>query len=445
MQSTARPRARLLPSFAVLVLALTTSCSHSLPTALAPERDASGVTSGGTGGGSGRGGSHKLEDEVVVVLVAGADPAAVAATHHATLLEYEADERSASYLPGTSQTPDELLAALSADARVLTAEANFWLENAEARQQSFAFDDGSGTPDAYAEQPAAAAIHLGQAHEIAAGAGVIVAILDSGIDPRHPLLRHTYAGGIDLVDGDDDPTDSRDFLDNDGDGQVDETYGHGTHVAGIIHLVAPEARLLAVRVLDADGRGSLFDVANGVIWAMDHGAKVINLSLGSLKSSDALQNALSEAECRGIIVISSAGNWGASTPVEFPARSSHVAAIAAVDSSATPATFSSYGNNIALSAPGVGVRSTYPGGTYRLWSGTSMAAPFVAGACALLAEHHPDWSLVEAMTRLGETAHPVAGTEGQFGAGALDAGAALERDRNLISPVTGIQETVRPR
>ena len=444
MQSTARLRARRLPSFAVLVLALTTSCSHSLPTALAPERDASGVTSGG-GGGDGRGGSHKLEDEVVVVLVAGADPAAVAATHHATLLEYEAAERSASYLPGTSQTPDELLSALSADARVLTAETNFWLENAEARQQSFAFDDGSGTPDAYAEQPAAAAIHLAQAHEIADGTGVIVAILDSGIDPRHPLLRHAYAGGIDLVDGDNDPTDSRDFLDNDGDGRVDETYGHGTHVAGIIHLVAPEARLLAVRVLDADGRGSLFDVANGVIWAMDHGAKVINLSLGSLKSSDALQNALSEAECRGIIVISSAGNWGASTPVEFPARSSHVAAIAAVDASAVPATFSSYGNNIALSAPGVGVRSTYPGGSYRLWSGTSMAAPFVAGACALLAEHHPDWSLVEAMTRLAETARPVTGAEGQFGAGALDAGAALERDRNLISPVTGIQETVRPR
>ena len=440
MQSTARLPARRLPALAVFVLALTTSCSHSLPTALAPERDASGVTSGGSGGGG-----HDIENEVVVILVAGADPAAVAKTHRATLLEYEADERSASYLPATGQSPAELQVALSADARVLTAETNFWLENAEARQQSFAFDDGSGTPDAYAEQPAAAAIHLDQAHEIAAGAGVIVAILDSGIDPRHPLLRHAYAGGIDLVDGDDDPTDRRDFLDDDGDGQVDETYGHGTHVAGIIHLVAPEAKLLAVRVLDADGRGSLFDVANGVLWAMDHGAKVINLSLGSLKSSDALQNALSEAENRGIIVISSAGNWGASTPVEFPAKSSHVAAVAAVDASAMPASFSSYGNNIALSAPGVGVRSTYPGGSYRLWSGTSMAAPFVAGTCALLAVHHPDWSLGQAMTRLAETAHPVTGADGQFGAGALDAGAALERDRNLISPETGVMETVRPR
>ncbi len=427
---------------AMLVMTLTTSCGRSLPTAIAPAHDPALPASGG--GGGGRGGND-IEGQVVVMLVPGADPSAIAAAHQATLVEYEADEQSASFLPAAGQTPLDLQTALSTDPRVAIAEPNFWLETAETRQQSFAFDDGSGTPQAYVEQPAAEVIHLGQAHEIAEGTGVTVAVLDSGIDPRHPLLRNAYAGGVDLVDGDSDPTDVTNGTDDDGDGLIDEGFGHGTHVAGIIHLVAPGAKLLAVRVLDSDGRGSLFDIATGVHWAMDHGAKVINLSLGSLKSSDALQNALSEAESRGVIVISSAGNWGADTPVEFPAKSSHVAAIAAIDTQAYPAEFTSFGNNVALSAPGVGVRSTFPGGGYRLWSGTSMSAPFVAGTCALLAENHPEWTLVQMMGRLAATAGPVMGDAGEFGAGALDTGAALEPDRRPRMDNTGGNETARRR
>ena len=424
---------------ALLIVALTASCGRSLTRSVGPDRARVSATSGGGGGGGGR----NIEGQVVVTLAPGADPAAIAASYQARLIEYEADAREASFMPGSGQTALELQALLAADPRVLTAEPNDWLETAETRQQSFAFDDGAGTPDSFAEQASAATIHIARAHEVALGAGVTVAILDSGIDPRHPLLRNVYAGGIDMVDNDDDPDDTRDLIDNDADGRVDEGFGHGTHVAGIVHLVAPEARLLAVRVLDSDGRGSLFDIAAGVRWAVDHGAKVINLSLGSVKSSDALQNALSEAEERGVVVITSAGNWGSDTPVEFPARSSHVAAVAAVDAAAHPAVFSSYGQMVALAAPGVGVRSTFPGGGYRVWSGTSMAAPFVAGTCALLAENHPDWNLAQMMARLEVTAGAFSGAAYQFGAGVLDAGAALEPDRHSHIDDVPVAEVMR--
>src|SRR5207244_13314731 len=157
----------------------------------------------------------------VATLARGVNAGAVAASYGARLVAIDAEERTACFLPATGQSPATLQALLAADPRVVTAEPNGWLETAESRQQSFAFDDGFGSPQAVAEQPAAAAIHLDAAHDVALGTGVVVAILDTGIDPMHPLLRDAYAGGWDFVDGDDDPTDVRDFVDNDGDGQVD--------------------------------------------------------------------------------------------------------------------------------------------------------------------------------------------------------------------------------
>ena len=425
----------------VLLSAVSASCGRSPVGTVAPARDLQAETR--VAGGVARGGDA-LDGQLVATLAAGVNASAVAASYGATVLAYDCDERTASFLPAVGQTPAALQALLAADPRVITAEPNGWLETAETRQQSFAFDDGFGSAQTVAEQPAAAAIQLDIAHEVALGTGVVVAILDTGIDPRHPMLRYSILGGHDFVDGDDDPTDVCDFLDNDGDGHVDEAFGHGTHVAGIVHLVAPEARLLAVRVLDADGRGDIVKIAAGVRWAVDHGAKVINLSLGSLKSSDALQHALEEAENLGVVVITSAGNWGASTPEEFPARSSHAAAIAAVDATDHPATFSSFGQIVALSAPGVGVRSAYPGGGYRLWSGTSMAAPFVAGTAALLAETHPAWTLNQMLQRMGATASPVPGNAGTFGAGALNAGAALAADRRSHVDDVPAPEVLRP-
>src|SRR5262249_52434792 len=251
---------------------------------------------------------------------------------------------------------------------------------------------------------------------------------------------------LDLVGGDQDPSEERDLVDDDHDGQVDEAFGHGTHVAGIIHLVAPEARLLAVRVLDSDGRGSLLDVVEGVRWAMRHGARVINLSLGSLTRSAALQQALDEARSEGIAVVVAAGNWGDDKPAEVPASSRCVAAIGAVDATDRPAWVSSFGDNVAVAAPGVAVRSTYPGGGYRLWSGTSMSAPFVAGTCALLAEIHPTWTVDQMLARIRDAASPVRDAEGvKFGAGVLDIGAALAPDIGAHADDGPVIEVARPR
>src|SRR5262249_7908628 len=243
--------------------------------------------------------------ELVVTLAPGAEPSEVAASYGAAVVQSVPAASAATLEPAAGQALTDLQLELSCDSRVVSAEPNVWLETAESRQQSFAFDDGLGSAEAFAEQPAAEAVHLAEAHRVAIGRGVTVAILDTGIDPGHPLLSGAYAGGMDFVDGDSDPTETEDHLDNDGDGVVDEAFGHGTRGAGITPLVAPGARLLAVRVLDDDGRGRLIDIVAGVHWALAQGAKVINLSLGSLSGSSALQQALQQAEDRGVVVIAS--------------------------------------------------------------------------------------------------------------------------------------------
>jgi len=196
-------------------------------------------------------------------------------------------------------------------------------------------------------------------------------------------------------------------------------------------LTAPRAGLLVIRVLNADGRGDIASVTAGIRWAINHGANVINLSLGMLHPSLCIEHLLEVAESAGVVVVCSAGNSGTDQPVEYPASSRHVIAVAATDAFARPASFSSFGRFVALSAPGVGVRSAYPGDGWRLWSGTSMSAPFVSGAASLLLELHPDWGREEVLRRLGSTARRIAGppnlVSGRYGRGMLDVAAALSR------------------
>ena len=195
---------------------------------------------------------------------------------------------------------------------------------------------------------------------------------------------------------------------------------------------APDARLLIVRVLDADGRGDILSVASGIRWAMDHGARVINMSLGMMHPSTAIENLLAQAEARGIVVVTSAGNWGADSPVEFPASSAHAIAVAAVDNAGIAASFTSHGSFVGLSAPGVAICSAYYGGRYVLWSGTSMAAPFVSGAAALLLAIHPQWGRQQVADRLSASARMLdelnPDIAGELGAGGLDAASALAPD-----------------
>lgn len=206
---------------------------------------------------------------------------------------------------------------------------------------------------------------------------IIIAVIDTGIDLNHPDLASKLVQGVDLFNNDAIPQDDN---------------GHGTHVAGIAAAISNNgigiagvswgAKLMPVKVLNASGNGAYADVANGIIWATDHGAQVINLSLGGSNPSQTLQGAVDYAIARGVILIAAAGNTGANQ-VLYPAHYTDVIAVAATDNSNTHAGFSNYGPEIDLSAPGVSIYSTSIGG-YGYRNGTSMATPYVSGLAAIL-------------------------------------------------------------
>jgi thermitase len=215
-------------------------------------------------------------------------------------------------------------------------------------------------------------------------ASVIVAVVDSGVDDTHPDLKNgQIIRGPDLVENDAVPQDE---------------FGHGTHVAGTIAATANNStgvagmayncKVLAVRVLGKDGGGQLSDVADGIIKAQKLGAKVINLSLGGTEGEAVLEQAVNQVSAAGTLVVAAAGNSNTTAP-SYPAAYKAVLAVGATDQQDRRASFSNYGANTTIAAPGVGILST-SAQTYKSMSGTSMASPHVAAAAALLYSLKPD-------------------------------------------------------
>lgn len=260
---------------------------------------------------------------------------------------------------------------------------------------------------------------------LATGDGVVVAVLDSGVDRGHPQLRGRVLAGADLLDG--------------GDGSTD-CVGHGTAVAGIIAAatapgtgftgLAPQARILPVRVseqreVDGDTPGRRVDpagLARAIRWAVDSDAGVLNLSLVLHRDEPAVRAAIAYAHSRDVVVVAVAGNRqqeGAPTP--YPAAYDGVIGVGAIDETGARASFSQAGAYVDVVAPGVEVHATAPGGGHRVDSGTSFAAPFVAATAALVRQYHPGLTAAEVAARIIGTADPAPGAPRDgYGAGVLN-------------------------
>ena len=221
-------------------------------------------------------------------------------------------------------------------------------------------------------------VHAPAAWDVTEGAGVKVAIIDTGIDLNHSDLSGKVDGGYSAITKTERPEDYQD--DN----------GHGTHVSGTIAAlrdgkgvvgVAPKARLYAVKVLDADGSGNLSDVIDGIVWSAKNGMQVANMSLGAPVDSDAMHRAVRYAKGMGMVIVAAAGNSGAS--VGFPGAYPETIAVSASDDQDHIASFSSRGPEVKFIAPGVDIVSDKLGGGQISYNGTSMASPHVAGLAAL--------------------------------------------------------------
>ena len=265
---------------------------------------------------------------------------------------------------------------MATDLRVLYAEPNFVGQAPEGTGRH-TWGWAGADPAPQLGQYAIKQLGLPTAWQSSQGAGVVVALLDSGVQLDHPALADVWTvERYDFVADDDNP----------GLAGTDTTTvaaGHGTHVAGIIHTVAPAARIMPLRVLDDEARGDIFQLAEAIIYATDQGANVINMSLGTSEDSELLDEITNRATARGVMVVAAAGNLG-SKERQYPAASSCVLAITAVNEKQQKADFANYGSWLDLAAPGVGIYSTLPPSGYGTWSGTSMATPWAAGEAALL-------------------------------------------------------------
>jgi hypothetical protein len=309
------------------------------------------------------------------------------------------------------------------------AQPNYELEAPEVNHGVVAFVETDHVFSDVADQSALSRIGVPVAHLQSTGAGAVVAILDTGVDLAHADLAGAFLPGWDFVDDDADPTDAADGIDQDGDGLTDEGAGHGTHVAGIVHAVAPAAMLLPVRVMDSEGMGNSVGIARGIRWAVDHGADVINLSLGMVTDAYVIKDAVDYADNRRVLVVASAGNQGIQESHHFPARMSSVIAVAATNANDLKAPFSNYGSYVNVSAPGEAILSTFPGGGYAVWSGTSFSAPMVSGGAALWYQKHPWGGPSAATDAVEETArqldYPGQPYDGKLGEGRLDVAALV--------------------
>ena len=327
------------------------------------------------------------------------------------------------------------LASLPSDnARSWTPDNDVWADVVRtdaATTSCFTRSSVDSAWSGYTHQRAAALIDLPGAHLRSADCGsVTVAVIDTGVDPDHALLADALVPGYDFIRGEAGAASDWSNLDQstqailetslrafatqstqailEGNGEVvmldasmgpvldpvlasvldgsdyPAFFGHGTMVAGLIRLVAPQARIMPLRVFDGEGNGHVFQIIDAIYYAVDHGADVINMSFSMLEASQELREALRYARQHGVIAVAAAGNDGAQAQV-YPASLPEAVGVAATTFDDALATFSNHGASLVdVAAPGAGVISTFPGGNFAAGWGTSFSAPLVSGTLALI-------------------------------------------------------------
>jgi subtilisin family serine protease len=263
----------------------------------------------------------------------------------------------------------------------------------------------------YVAQPANQLVRTDQTHSAfnVTGAGTTVAIIDTGVDPTSPILKNVLVNGYDFTRNTNGGSENVDVQANPDksqaqsatvnqrtvavldqrtvavlDGGPYQAFGHGTMTAGIVHLVAPQAKIMPLKAFSANGTGYDSDILRAIYYAVNHGAKVMNMSFDYSSYSPELARAIKYANGRGVISVASAGNDGQYTVV-YPGGLPGVIDVASTSNFDVQSSFTNYGTPpVWLAAPGEGVVTTYPWGTYAAGWGTSFSTPFVAGTAALM-------------------------------------------------------------
>jgi hypothetical protein len=301
--------------------------------------------------------------------------------------------------------------ALETDAAVISAQPNYL----------FALQDQTGAPAAQREGDPAQYIldkmHLPQAHELARGTKVLVAVIDSGVDIKHPDLAGDIAGSFDAL------------------GTGLKPHMHGTAIAGAIAAhgrlmgAAPAAQILAVRAFSGDGGpddGNTYAIMTGIDWAVLHGARIINMSFAG-PQDPGIARSLATAHAKGVAMVAAAGNKGAKSPPLYPAADPNVIAVTSTDANDQLPAFANRGRYVAVAAPGVDLMLLAPNGTLQLASGTSFSAAYVTGTAALMLERRPDLVPDTLRQALTGTAHHLVSkgndkaADDESGAGLVDA------------------------